>query len=84
MDPYTAAPGEPTLSWRLDFYDVNPANQAGAFQAVPDPVPVTNNRQTSFAATWSGLAADSRYLGVLEYAGALAPTYVSVDTSTTP
>jgi hypothetical protein len=84
VDPYTAAPGEPTLSWRLDFYDVSPANQAGAFQAVPDPVPVTNNRQTSFAATWSGLAASSRYLGVLEYAGALAPTYVSVDTATTP
>jgi hypothetical protein len=42
---------------------------------------VTNNQSTSFAATWTGLDADARYLGVLEYAGALAPTFVSVDTA---
>jgi hypothetical protein len=81
VDPFTAAPGEPTLTWRLDFYDVNSANQAGAFRAVPDPVPVSNNQSTSFAAAWTGLEANARYLGVLEYAGALSPTFVSVDTA---
>jgi hypothetical protein len=81
VDPFTAAPGEPTLTWRLDFYDVNPANQAGAFRAVPDPVPVSNNQSTSFAAAWTGLEPNARYLGVLEYAGALSPTFVSVDTA---
>jgi hypothetical protein len=81
VDPFTPAPGEPTLTWRLDFYDVHPANQAGAFRAVPDPVPVTNGRSTSFDAAWTGLDANARYLGVLEYAGALSPTFVSVDTA---
>ena len=81
VDPFSPAPGEPTPSWQLDFYDVGPANQAGAFRAVPNPVPVQEARTTSFDAAWTGLEANARYLGVLEYAGALSPTFVSVTTT---
>ena len=84
VDPFSAAPGEPTLSWRLDFYDVRPTNQVGGFHAVPNPVPVVENQTTTFEARWSGLEPAARYLGVLEFEGALAPTYVSVDTTGTP
>ena len=71
----------PDLEGALDFYDVGPANQAGAFRAVPNPVPVQEARTTSFDAAWTGLEANARYLGVLEYAGALSPTFVSVTTT---
>jgi hypothetical protein len=84
VDPFSAAPGEPTLAWRLDFYDVNPAATAGGFQAVPNPVPVVENQRTSFQARWSGLEPNARYLGVLGYDGALAPTVVAVDTTVAP
>ena len=84
VDPFSPAPGEPTLNWRLDFYDVNPAATAGGFQAVPNPVPVVENQTTTFQARWSGLETNARYLGVLGYDGALAPTVVAVDTTVTP
>ncbi len=82
VDPFSAAPGEPALSWRLDFFDVSPGNQAGGFTASPNPVPVVENRATDFRATWSGLEPDARYLGVLDYDRALAPTIVAVTTFT--
>jgi len=84
VDPFSEAPGEPTLTWRLDFYDVNPAATAGGFNAAPNPVPVVENQRTSFQARWSGLEPNARYLAVLGYDGALAPTLVSLDTAVTP
>ena len=41
-------------------------------------MPVTQGQQTKFAASWTGLA-DGRYLGMFEYDGALAPTFLYVD-----
>jgi Subtilase family/PA domain len=84
VDPFAPAPGEPTLNWRLDFFDVRPTNQVGGFQAVPNPVPVVQNQPTTFQAQWAGLEPGARYLGALEYEGALSPTYVTVDTTVTP
>jgi hypothetical protein len=82
VDPFTTANGEDHIDWRLDFYDVNPATQVGGLAADPNPVPVVNNQETSFDATWSGLDADSRYLGMFDYDGALSPTFLTVDTAT--
>ena len=81
VDPFSASPGQPSLDWRFDFYDVNPATQVGGLAADPNPVPVVNNQETSFDATWSGLEADSRYLGMFDYDGALSPTFLTVDTA---
>jgi hypothetical protein len=84
VDPFAASPGQSSLDWRFDFYDVNPATQVGGLAADPNPVPVVNNQETSFDATWSGLEEDNRYLGMFDYDGALSPTFLTVDTSATP
>ena len=44
----------------------------------PNPVPVTNQEPTSFELSWSGLVPNSRYLGYLDYEGALSPTVVKI------
>ena len=41
-------------------------------------MPVTQGQETSFNASWSGLTG-GRYLGMFEYEGALAPTFLYVD-----
>jgi hypothetical protein len=81
IDPFTPPPGGTTVDYRLDYYDVDAAATLGNLAANPNPVPVQNTAQTSYAATWSGLDPDSRYLGYFEYDGALTPTYLYVDTS---
>ena len=80
VDPFAAAPGEPTLSWRLDFYDVGPANQAGSFRQCPTRCrsPTTGPRRsrpsgrawTPTRATWACSSTPGR----------CQPTFVSVDT----
>lgn len=80
VDGYAGPAGGGDIDYRLDVFDVDAAATAGGLAAVPNPVPVTAGRATSFDATWSGLTADRRYLGMFEYDGALAPTYLLVDT----
>jgi subtilisin family serine protease len=82
VDSYAPAPGQSETAYRLDGYDVNPGTTLGSFRAEPNPLPVQAGQPTTFEARWEGLDPDSRFLGVLEYEGALAPTYVAVDTST--
>lgn len=76
VNGYAAAPGETSIATTYDEYVVG-GSGLGTFHAEPDPVAVTQGEATSFDAVWSGLEA-GRYLGVLEYDGALAPTYVTV------
>lgn len=73
--------GESSVDFIFDVFDVNSSTVLGGFAAQPNPVPVIAGQETSFDAVWSGLDADSRYLGVFEYEGAIGPTYVSVDTT---
>ncbi len=80
VDPFAPAPGKTTLDWRFDFYDLAPSHELGGLAADPNPVPVVNNQPTSYDAVWSGLEPGSRYLGLFEYDGALAPTFLTVDT----
>ncbi len=70
--------GQPSTDYRLDAWDLNASSNLGSFAADPNPVPVTAGTPTSFDATWTGLTS-GRYLGTLEYDGALAPTTVLVD-----
>ncbi|MCF6379441.1 S8 family serine peptidase [Nocardioides KLBMP 9356] len=78
VDGYAAASGESGIAYRYDRYLVTPTTTLGGFHAEPNPVPVTQGQPTSFKAVWSGLDPAARYLGVLEYDGALAPTFVTV------
>jgi subtilisin family serine protease len=84
VDPYAAAPGKSSLDWRFDFYDLAPALEVGGLTASPNPVAVQVNRPATFDAVWSGLVPDQRYLGMFDYDGAVAPTFLTVDTSATP
>ena len=79
VDGFAAGSGESTIGYRYDRFLVTPTGGLGNFRAVPNPVPVTQGGATTFRAEWDALPAASRYLGVLEYDGALAPTFVTVD-----
>jgi hypothetical protein len=75
-----AAGGEKRTGYRLDVVDVDDSTSVGGLRAEPDPVPVLTGRPVAFRVAWAGLDPGSRYLGVLEYAGAPTPTYLTVDT----
>ncbi len=77
---FSAGPeGEP-MAFDFDFWDVDPAATAGDLTVDPDPVPVTQNTATSVDVGWSGLDADKKYLGYLEYAGSDDVTVLRVNT----
>lgn len=78
---YSNAPGESSTDYRYDQYSVDAAATAGNLAADPNPVPVVENQETTYDATWSGLQPNSRYLGMFEYDGALSPTFLTVDTA---
>jgi hypothetical protein len=77
VDGFSAAPGESSIAYRYDEFLVG-ENGLGGLTAQPNPVPVVQGQATEFDAVWSGLGG-GRYLGLLEYDGALAPTYLHVD-----
>ena len=77
IDGYAAAAGETAIETTYDQYLVDGTATLGSFHADPDPVPVKQGESTSYNAVWSGLTS-GRYLGLMEYEGALAPTYVTV------
>ena len=80
VENYAAAPGETTSAYALTNYVLDPSDTAGALAVTPNPVPVTQGTAASVSATWSGLTAGTRYLGLLSYGGAAAPasTLVSI------
>ncbi|MFL6132488.1 MAG: hypothetical protein ACJ72A_06790, partial [Nocardioidaceae bacterium] len=77
IDGFAAAPGESSIAYRYDEFLVG-ATGLGGLTAQPNPVTVTQGQPTRFDAVWNGLDG-GRYLGLLEYDGALAPTYLYVD-----
>jgi hypothetical protein len=78
IDGFAAAPGESSIAYDYADFLVTSTGGLGGLTATPNPVPVTQGEQTKFTASWSGLA-DGRYLGLFEYDGALAPTFLYVD-----
>ena len=82
IDGYAAATGETAIATTYDEYLVDATATLGNFRAEPNPVPVTQGESTSYDAAWTGLTA-GRYLGMMEYDGALSPTYVTVSVALT-
>ncbi len=82
VNGYSAGESGDPIGFRLDTYVVDDGTTLGNFTATPNPVPVVNSEETTFEVSWSDLEAGARYLGLLEYDGALAPTLVEVSTLT--
>lgn len=66
------------MTWDLTQAIVTPEGE-GDFTATPNPVPVTQGEEASYTVSWSGLTADTSYLGVVQYGDSAVRTLVSVD-----
>ncbi|MFB9315606.1 S8 family serine peptidase [Nocardioides plantarum] len=75
--------GTNPISYSLDFYDIGGGPAVGGFTVAPDPLPTTQGEETSYEASWTGLA-PGHYLGLVEYSGTSATTTVEVDVPEEP
>ncbi|WP_434156607.1 S8 family serine peptidase [Clavibacter nebraskensis] len=64
----------------LTRFDVRASGGQGSFAVTPAQLPVAQGRKATYTASWSGLAAGSRYLGLVSYSGSGATTLVDVTT----
>lgn len=78
VDGFAAGELGAPMNFDFDFYDVGGTPDLGGLTITPNPVPVLNQQETTYEASWSGLDPDAKYLGMMEYEGALAPTFLSV------
>lgn len=67
------------MTWDMTYADVAPGGE-GALTATPNPLSVTQGEAASYELSWSGLAAGTKYLGVVQYGESAVRTIVSVDT----
>lgn len=79
VNGYTPGASGSPIPYRLDTYVVDGSSTLGSFTATPNPVPVTTGTPATFTLGWTGLDAGARYLGLVDYEGALAPTVLTVD-----
>ncbi|MBC7441424.1 MAG: S8 family serine peptidase [Ramlibacter sp.] len=56
-----------TDTYDLTTYTLAPGAGAGALTVAPNPLPGTQGEQVTYAASWSGLAAGTDYLGLVRY-----------------
>ncbi|MBZ5735973.1 S8 family serine peptidase [Nocardioides sp. TRM66260-LWL] len=80
---YAAGASGSPIPYRLDQYVVDGTSTQGGLAATPNPLPVTTGTPTSYDLTWSGLT-PGRYLGLVDYEGAVSPTIVATEVSAAP
>lgn len=66
------------MTWDMTYANVAPGGD-GALTATPNPLSVEQGQATSYEVSWSGLAAGTKYLGVVQYGDSAVRTIVSVD-----
>lgn len=66
------------MTWDMSYAAVQPAGE-GAFTATPNPLDAVRGVPTGYDVSWSGLAAGTRYLGVVQYGDSAVRTVVTVD-----
>ena len=66
------------MTWDMSYAAVQPQGE-GAFAATPNPLDAVRGVPTSYDVSWSGLAAGTRYLGVVQYGDSAVRTVVTVD-----
>lgn len=66
------------FTWDLTTAVVG-AEGEGSLTATPNPLPVTESTPTSYTLSWSGLAPETRYYGVVQYGDSDVRTVLTVD-----
>ncbi|MFS0734263.1 S8 family serine peptidase [Microbacterium jepli] len=66
------------MTWDMTTAIVTPGGE-GSLTATPNPLPVVRGEQAKYTLSWSGLQADTRYLGVVGYGDSAVRTILSVD-----
>lgn len=66
------------FTWDLTTAVVG-ADGEGSLTATPNPLPVTESTPTSYSLSWSALAPDTRYYGVVQYGESDVRTILTVD-----
>ncbi|WP_160004367.1 S8 family serine peptidase [Nocardioides sp. AX2bis] len=80
VDGYAAGDAGSPIDYRLDAYDLGAATSEGDFTVDPDPLPVTQGEESTYTASWTDLATDGRYLGLVRYGDTGLSTAVEVST----
>lgn len=66
------------LTWDMTTGVVG-AGGEGSFTATPNPLPVVEGTPATYALSWTGLAPETRYYGVVQYGESAVRTVVTVD-----
>jgi hypothetical protein len=69
--------GATPIDFTMNGYDIGGGTPVGDFTVAPDPLPVTQGKETSYKASWTDLGA-GHYFGLVQYAGTSASTLVEV------
>ena len=80
VDGYASGDEGAPMEYRLDNYDVNPSATAGDVTFSPNPLPVVQNEESTFTASWTGLDEGARYLGIIGYGDTGLTSYLEVST----
>ncbi|WP_226533807.1 S8 family peptidase [Microbacterium paraoxydans] len=65
------------MTWDMTYANVQPGGE-GAFAATPNPIAAVRGERTSYELSWTGLAAGTRYLGLVRYGDSEVRTVVTV------
>lgn len=72
------SPGGGETAWTLENFAV-PATDEGNLVVEPNPLQAVAGEPTTVTASWSGLDADTPYLGYITYEGSPARTFVTIN-----
>ncbi|MCM0620257.1 S8 family serine peptidase [Nocardioides bruguierae] len=84
IDGYSAGDLGSPMDYDLNVYDVNPASSEGAVTFTPSTLSLSPREETTFTTEWSGLDADSQYLGFIRYGDTGVSTMLTVTTPAVP
>ncbi|CAH0326959.1 hypothetical protein SRABI128_05673 [Microbacterium sp. Bi128] len=66
------------FTWDMTYANVQPGGE-GQLTATPNPIPAEQGVATTYELSWQGLAAETRYLGVVQYGESAVQTVLTVD-----
>ncbi len=76
---YAVGTDQTTADFVVTSWSLAPGTGEGNFTVTPDVVPAVQGVPVTYTASWSGLAPETTYLGLVTYGDTGQATYVSVD-----